>query len=224
MLFSMESNKGFLVKKFPRIIALSGKKGCGKSTVAQHLTKKFGYIEISFAKVLKDIVAILFDWPRDRLEGITPEDRIWREATDEWWSERLNLPHLTPRWVLQNFGTEVVRNHFHDEMWIARLEREISKFPKDQLLCVSDVRFQNEIDILTKYNALFFAISRDSEDKPSQNVHASENIEGLNYSADLTIGIFNRETIDYLFQRIDHYLNNDRYDHFTRGVLIAEQK
>jgi hypothetical protein len=34
------------------------------------------------------------------LEGLTLESRIKREEVDEWWSKRLNIKNLTPRWVL----------------------------------------------------------------------------------------------------------------------------
>jgi hypothetical protein len=32
------------------------------------------------------------------------------------------MPTLTPRWILQYWGTEVCRRAFHDDIWIAALE------------------------------------------------------------------------------------------------------
>jgi len=32
---------------------------------------------------------------------------------------------ITPRWVLQYWGTEVVRKGFHDDMWVASLENRL---------------------------------------------------------------------------------------------------
>ena len=58
------------------IIGLCGAQGSGKDTVANILVSKYGFVRISFATALKDVVAILFSWPREMLEGDTPESRI----------------------------------------------------------------------------------------------------------------------------------------------------
>jgi hypothetical protein len=77
------------------------------------------------------------------LEGRTKEAREWREQIDPWWAERLAMPTLTPRWVLQYWGTEVCRSGFHDDMWIASLENRLRK-TQDNVV-ISDCRFPNEI-------------------------------------------------------------------------------
>jgi hypothetical protein len=77
------------------------------------------------------------------LEGRTPEARAWREQIDTWWAIRLNMPNLTPRWVLQYWGTEVCRRAFHDDIWIAALEARLSR--RSDNTVISDVRFPNEI-------------------------------------------------------------------------------
>ena len=53
------------------------------------------------------------------------------------------MPNLTPRWVLQYWGTEVCRKAFHDDIWIASLENKI-RTSKDHVV-ISDCRFPNEI-------------------------------------------------------------------------------
>ena len=53
------------------------------------------------------------------------------------------MPTLTPRWVLQYWGTEVCRKGFHDDMWIASLENKLRN-SKDHVV-ISDCRFPNEI-------------------------------------------------------------------------------
>jgi len=102
-----------------------------------------GYRRDSFAGTLKDAVAAVFGWDRELLEGRTPEARAWREQVDTWWSARLGMPELTPRWVLQYWGTEVCRKAFHDDIWIAALEARLSRRSDDTV--ISDVRFPNEI-------------------------------------------------------------------------------
>jgi hypothetical protein len=51
--------------------------------------------------------------------------------------------HLTPRWVLQYWGTEVLRVGFHDDIWIAALENRLRT--RTGHTVISDVRFPNEI-------------------------------------------------------------------------------
>jgi hypothetical protein len=125
------------------IIGVCGFIGSGKDTIADYLVGFHGYRRDSFAGTLKDAVAAVFGWDRELLEGRTPEARAWREQVDPWWSNRLNMPDLTPRWVLQYWGTEVCRKAFHDDIWIAALEARLAR--RSDNTVISDVRFPNEI-------------------------------------------------------------------------------
>ena len=125
------------------IIGICGFIGSGKDTVADYLVNFHEFRRESFANTLKDAVAAVFGWDRTLLEGRTKEAREWREQVDPWWAERLAMPTLTPRWVLQYWGTEVCRKAFHDDIWIASLENKIRN-SKDNVV-ISDCRFPNEI-------------------------------------------------------------------------------
>ena len=125
------------------IIGICGFIGSGKDTVADYLVNFHEFRRESFASTLKDAVASVFGWDRVMLEGRTKEAREWREQVDPWWAERLSMPTLTPRWVLQYWGTEVCRKSFHDDIWIASLENKLRN-SKDHVV-ISDCRFPNEI-------------------------------------------------------------------------------
>jgi hypothetical protein len=125
------------------IIGVCGFIGSGKDTVADYLVNFHEFRRESFANTLKDAVAHAFGWDRTMLEGRTKQAREWREQVDPWWSERLNMPHLTPRWILQYWGTEVCRKAFHDDIWIASLENKLRNSQDD--VVISDCRFPNEI-------------------------------------------------------------------------------
>ena len=125
------------------IIGLCGFQGSGKDTIADYLQNIYGFKRDSFAATLKDAVAAVFGWDRELLEGRTRESRSWREQVDPWWANRLNMPDLTPRLVLQKWGTEVARKSWHDDIWIASLENKLSKAQND--IVITDVRFPNEI-------------------------------------------------------------------------------
>lgn len=125
------------------IIGICGLIGSGKDTIADYLVNFHEYRRESFANTLKDACASVFGWDRTMLEGRTKEAREWREQVDPWWAARLDMPTLTPRWVLQYWGTEVCRKGFHDDIWIASLENKLRN-SKDSVV-ISDCRFPNEI-------------------------------------------------------------------------------
>ena len=125
------------------IIGICGFISSGKDTAANYLVGWHGFRRDSFAGALKDAVAQVFGWDRELLEGLTPEARHWREQVDPWWANRLGMPHLTPRWVLQYWGTEVCRQGFHDDIWIAALENRLRQ--RTGHTVISDVRFPNEV-------------------------------------------------------------------------------
>jgi hypothetical protein len=125
------------------IIGICGLIGSGKDTAADYLVNFHEFRRESFASTLKDAVSAVFGWDRTMLEGRTKQAREWREQVDPWWSQRLNMPNLTPRYVLQYWGTEVIREGFHDDMWIASLENKLRN-SQDNVV-ISDCRFPNEI-------------------------------------------------------------------------------
>jgi hypothetical protein len=131
------------VNKKNELIGICGWVGSGKDTAANYLVGWHGFRRDSFAGALKDAVAAVFGWDRELLEGLTTEARAWREQVDPWWAERLQMPNLTPRWVLQYWGTEVCRTGFHDDIWIAALENRLRTRAGHTV--ISDVRFPNEV-------------------------------------------------------------------------------
>ena len=143
------------------IIGVCGLIGSGKDTIADYLQNIHEFRRESFASTLKDAVAAVFGWDRELLEGRTKESRAWREQVDAWWSARLDMPDLTPRWVLQYWGTEVVRRSFHDDTWIASLENKLRKTGDD--VVISDCRFPNEIAAIKRAGGTVIRVVRGPE-------------------------------------------------------------
>jgi hypothetical protein len=140
------------------IVGFVGFIGSGKDTAADYLVNFHGYRRDSFANTLKDAVACVFGWDRTLLEGRTKEAREWREQVDTWWAARLNMPDLTPRLMLQLWGTEVCRTGFHDDIWIASLENKMRKTTDN--IVISDVRFPNEIKAIHNAGGIVVRIKR----------------------------------------------------------------
>ena len=143
------------------IIGVCGFIGSGKDTIADYLTNFHGFRRESFANTLKDAVSMVFGWDRTMLEGRTKTAREWREQVDPWWAERLNMPNLTPRLMLQLWGTEVCRKGFHDDIWIASLENKLRTSKDDTV--ISDCRFPNEIKSIKAAGGIVVRVVRGEE-------------------------------------------------------------
>jgi hypothetical protein len=206
------------------IIAICGFIGSGKNTAAEYLASDCKFTRVSFASSLKDAVSAVFGWDRQLLEGTTEESRLWREQTDLWWSNRLQIPNLTPRWVLQHWGTDLIRNNFHQDIWIASLEHKLNKL--GDRIVISDCRFVNEIGTIKKlggkviwvrrgslpswYDCAMQTLSAEKEQSqlPDKNmyskypkVHISE---WAWLATDFDLVIDNNDTIYDLYQQIEN--------------------
>lgn len=141
------------------IIGVIGFIGSGKGTVSEYLTKRHGFKHDSFASSLKDACSVIFDWPRNLLEGDTDESRAWREEIDIWWADKLGIPNFSPRYALQLVGTDSLRNHFNPDIWFLTLTNRIRKSP-DQSVVISDVRFPNEINFIKENKGILIQVVR----------------------------------------------------------------
>lgn len=138
------------------IIGICGLIGSGKGTVADILVNKHDFIKVSFADSLKDAISLIFGWPRYLLEGDTEKSREFREQVDPWWAERLQMPGLTPRYVLQKWGTEICRDGWHQDIWILSLERKLS----NGNFVIPDTRFPNEIEMIKRLGGQVWQVKR----------------------------------------------------------------
>jgi hypothetical protein len=209
------------------IVGVTGLIGSGKDTIANYLTTFHGFKKESFANSLKDAVAHVFGWDREMLEGTTKSSREWREQVDPWWAERLDMPNLTPRWILQYWGTEVCRKGFHDDIWIAALEHKLLKSTDN--VVISDCRFANEVKAIKNAGGITIRVMRGPEPEwydaaiqynkgPNGNslwalskakleklkIHASEYSSiGLTYDYYLE----NNGSIDDLYKQVESIIN-----------------
>ena len=145
------------------LLSVCGFQGVGKDTFANYLVENYGFVKFSFASATKDILATIFGWERNMLEGDTVKSRKFRETIDIWWSEKLSIPGLTPRKVLQIIGTDLFRNQFNNNIWVACIEKKIlshlESFPSCNII-ISDCRFPNEITMLKNLGFRLIHIQR----------------------------------------------------------------
>lgn len=206
------------------IIGLCGFIGSGKDTAGNYLIQN-GFRKESFAGTLKDAVASVFGWNREMLEGNTPEARAWREQIDPWWADRLSMPTLTPRWVLQYWGTEVARKSFHNDIWIASLEKKLYD-NRNSNIVISDCRFPNEVNSIHKLGGKVAWVKRGelpewfdiAIDACNGHQFAVEEMENLKIhpsewswlTSDFDAELFNDYDLDHLYRQIDSKLFTDQ--------------
>ena len=181
------------------LIGLVGLIGSGKDTVADRLMQQHGFARDSFAKSLKDATASIFGWQRELLEGQTTDSRQWREQPDEFWSKKFKK-EITPRWVLQHFGTEVCRGNMLDSIWI---DSFVARY-KGEKTVISDTRFVNEIQTIRELGGRIVLIKRGEipsrEEMQASGAHRSE-WDWIGCKFDHVLE--NNETIDQLYENVD---------------------
>ena len=145
-----------------KLVCVHGFEGSGKNAVGSILEKKYGFVSCSFADNLKKAVAAIFGWEHEMLLGTTEASRFWREQVDVFWSEELGMPSLTPRQVLQLVGTDVMRIHFHDSIWIKSLKKKvITLLNQGHSVVITDCRFPNEARLVKSMGGKVVLVSRD---------------------------------------------------------------
>jgi deoxyadenosine/deoxycytidine kinase len=158
------------------IIALSGKAGSGKDTVANELVKSKGFIKVAFADPIKRMAMEMFDFSREQL---------WGESNKR---DKLDTRYgFSPRYVLQKMATDFGRNLFED-VWVNTTKhvidklnntistyspysgvnviytpQECEKLNSEKNIIITDCRFVNELNFIKKQNWPIYRVKRDSE-------------------------------------------------------------
>jgi hypothetical protein len=191
------------------LIGVVGLIGSGKDTVSKRLEQRHGFRRDSFAKSLKDAVSAMFNWDREMLEGNGDDSRQWREQPDEFWSKKFGKP-VTPRWVLQHFGTEVMRQHMHDAIWI---DSCLSRYNGEPTV-ISDTRFQNELKTIKEHGGEIILVKRGElptrEQMQERGAHKSE-WDWMGWEFDHVID--NDGTKQELFEKVDDLIVGNKITH-----------
>ena len=201
------------------IIGICGLIGSGKGTVADVLVDQ-GFTKVSFADKLKDGVSTIFGWDRAMLEGDTDESRQWREQRDDFWSAETEM-EVTPRLVLQLFGTDCLRNGFHDGVWVSLLKKHMLDNPDNYV--IPDVRFRNEQNMIRELGGEIWRVQRgdipewygcamldnttDSDLMEAYDVHPSE-YKWIDMNNKFDVTLYNEGTIEDLQQLVLNEIAN----------------
>lgn len=181
--------------KIPRLIGITGRKFNGKDTlcniIVDIISKEDVKIKkIAFAGALKEACKCIFGFTNEQLYGNK------KEEFDEFWK-------TTPRRILQFVGTDLFREqisneipHVGKEIWIAVVKKQILEEwnnNPDTVFIITDLRFENEFNMIKNMNGTTIRIERSSID--SIDMHSSE-MEISNMKVDHIVK--NDKTIDDL--------------------------
>jgi hypothetical protein len=121
------------------IVALSGKKGCGKSTVAEYLEREHAFHRISYASPGREMLKALGLTDLD----FSPQNK---ETPIEWLS---GVRDVTPRYLMQTLLSDWGREQVHPDIWAMVVSHKIRNSGKNNVV-IDDLRFDNEAERLAE--------------------------------------------------------------------------
>jgi hypothetical protein len=183
-----------------KLIGLSGRAGCGKTTVARYLIECHGFVRVRFADPLKDM-----------LRAVDLTDRQLDGDLKEQPSDLIN--HWTPRKLQQWLGTDCFRDQVDKDFWVkAWTRRTQAQFDLGENVVADDVRFPNEAAAIFRFGGVVARISRPNN-KLDVGRHESEaHADSLPCDAH----IINDGALSDLFRTVDYRL--------IRGEVAPELK
>jgi hypothetical protein len=168
------------------IIGIAGRKGAGKSSVAERL-EEHGFGRMSFASTLKEMVRVLL-----RNVGLSESDICKAEVDKEAVIPKLGVSY---RRLCQTLGTDWGRDMINPKVWLMCASRELSTSPLEHVV-FDDIRFDGEADLIRERGGLIIHVIRQSDVIDN---HASE--AGITLQeGDAVVG--NNGSLEGLFSRV----------------------
>lgn len=173
----------------PILIGLTGRARSGKTTAAEHLARTYLLEQYAFADPLRDGLMAIFNLDPTDFEGDRKEQPLgWLDCS--------------PRQLMQSMGTEWARNTVHPDVWVKLAEQNLD-YMSNALgavlgFVVSDVRFENEADLIRRRGGTVIHILRPNA--LAVNPHISEAGIAAN-PADLTLP--NYGTVEGFLRSLD---------------------
>ncbi len=144
------------------VVGIAGPAGSGKSTMGRGLWLSEKFQILSFAHPLK--AALI------KMTGL---DRKWFYDIDYKEREIPGLAGITPRIMMQKFGTEYARDMIAPDFWLWRMDQSFSKYSHKNIV-VDDIRFENEAQFIRERGGVIVHLNREFDSPTEHNEHTSE--------------------------------------------------
>lgn len=150
----------------PRVLALCGKAGSGKSTAARHLIDRHGFRNGKFARALKEMTRTFLRY-RGVAEPVIEEmvEGSLKEVASPYFNGR------SPRYFMQRLGTEFGREQIDRDLWVHTEMDHISSWSR---VVFDDARFPNEVAAIRSVGGLLIEIKRPGHVAVVETTHESE--------------------------------------------------
>lgn len=152
----------------PILIGFQGKAGSGKDTFANMMMDNCGIHviphRVAFADVMKRVVSELY--------GVELEAFYDREKKEIKLDVSVSEDRLSPRDIMQHFGTEIVRN-MDEDFWVKRMSAEVARVLKDFNMArwaagaPASVN-SSEVNRLSQYNYTYMMLERMASEEYSK--------------------------------------------------------
>ena len=119
-----------------KLIGIAAKARSGKDTVATYLWERHAFTRIAFADPMKMAAQAMFGLTSE----VTWQDDM-KETVIPYWG-------MSPRQIFQLLGTECVKPHFGNDIWIKRFMLTYSVVAETDDVIIPDVRFTAEADFI----------------------------------------------------------------------------
>lgn len=205
----------------PKLIGICGHAGAGKDTVGDYLNKtRDNTYKLAFADPLKEAASAMFGIPI--LEFY---DSDYKEVPNDFWG-------VSPRAIAQFFGTEMVRENLGrllpdvaENFWVTRMIHRLTgqgeqvEYDEDDVVVITDVRFQNEYDWIVSQGGIIIHLTRDRADgRVGIPSHQSE--AGFDYhEPDQTYLLVNNSTLEDLYAQVDSIVKQANLYPFSNPEL-----
>jgi len=181
------------------ILGIIGCKQSEKDAVSNYLQSDYNFTKLAFATSLKNICKEIFDLTDDQLNGKN------KDIVDSYWN-------IEPRKILQYVGTELFREKLGElipqigkNIWIKKIQKTIESCPS---ICfvITDVRFQNEIDMIHAINGKIIYVIKPLYDNTILSQHILES--GIDNLKNIDFIVYNDSSLSQLFIKIDKIVMN----------------
>lgn len=139
----------------PRVLALAGRAGSGKSTVAEHLISEHGYVRVKFAGPLKNMLRAVYKY-----NGVTGDEVERRLEGDLKEVPDAALGGRSPRHAMQALGGEWGREMMHSDLWVSMWEAQVQQVLVAGFnVIVDDLRYANEAAAVHKFGGTVLGLT-----------------------------------------------------------------
>uniref|UniRef100_A0A6C0LUU8 Deoxynucleoside monophosphate kinase n=1 Tax=viral metagenome TaxID=1070528 RepID=A0A6C0LUU8_9ZZZZ len=178
------------------MILLMGKKGVGKDTCGEYISKKIGWKTFALAKPVKDIAKIAFHLTEEQVN----DNQLKEQQISHLYNR---TPRIIMQMIYKELFTESLSKIFPEYgklFFIHHMERQLDTINKSPKIIITDLRSPEYASYLkNKYKTLIIKIIRNSND--AKDSHISETEIDNFYSFDYLIE--NDGCLNELYSKLD---------------------